>query len=422
MPDGCASPRCADVADDLARRAARRWPSGSARATSRRRTSRKLAPPGAAERRAHARRHRRGARRAAAGERDRRRRIGHHRPRLRRIRPPARAPHDWLQHRRRLDRLRPAGGDRRGDRARRTARCVALEGDGSAMYTLQALWTMARENLDVTVLIFANRAYQILHGELASVGAGTPGRKANDMLSARPARSRLGVAGARAWRRGGASTTSMGWRTALRPRARDAGAVPDRSHAVGSSGPAPAAGSQPGWPSRAQEGPRPPASSHRIGQDSGCPPAGGKGGAAGRQAAGGDTQAGGYPLPSRAQDADSVESRHQRIARSISAAPLAPPICAAVGRQAAVQRRRTGRQRDRVQRDRPESRRCAARPAPGHCRRRRCRSRPWPLIATPSGPTSTSVPLFGGFCSDSTSRLSSKSYSVVVVVPAKLLV
>ncbi len=62
-------------------------------------------------------------------------------------------------------------------------RCViALEGDGSAMYTLQALWTMAREGLNVKVLVFANRRYQILQGELANVGAGTPGRKAEDML------------------------------------------------------------------------------------------------------------------------------------------------------------------------------------------------------------------------------------------------
>jgi acetolactate synthase-1/2/3 large subunit len=59
---------------------------------------------------------------------------------------------------------------------------VALIGDGSALYTQQALWTMARENLDVVVVIFANRAYKILLHELANVGAGTPGRNANDML------------------------------------------------------------------------------------------------------------------------------------------------------------------------------------------------------------------------------------------------
>ncbi|MGE5465636.1 MAG: acetolactate synthase large subunit [Methanocella sp.] len=59
---------------------------------------------------------------------------------------------------------------------------IALEGDGSGMYTLQALWTMARENLDVTVVVLANRAYQILRGELGNVGAGAPGRNATDML------------------------------------------------------------------------------------------------------------------------------------------------------------------------------------------------------------------------------------------------
>ncbi len=59
---------------------------------------------------------------------------------------------------------------------------IVLTGDGSAMYTLQALWTMAREGLDVTVVVFANRAYQILRGEFAGVGAGVPGSRANDML------------------------------------------------------------------------------------------------------------------------------------------------------------------------------------------------------------------------------------------------
>jgi acetolactate synthase-1/2/3 large subunit len=59
---------------------------------------------------------------------------------------------------------------------------VALEGDGSGMYTLQALWTQAREGLDVTTLVFANRSYAILRGELANVGAANPGRKALDML------------------------------------------------------------------------------------------------------------------------------------------------------------------------------------------------------------------------------------------------
>lgn len=59
---------------------------------------------------------------------------------------------------------------------------LALQADGSAMYTLQALWTQARENLDVTTVILANRAYKSLEGELLNVGASAPGRSALDLL------------------------------------------------------------------------------------------------------------------------------------------------------------------------------------------------------------------------------------------------
>jgi acetolactate synthase-1/2/3 large subunit len=61
---------------------------------------------------------------------------------------------------------------------------LSLEGDGSAMYTIQSLWTMARENLDVTVVIFNNRKYSILEMEFARTGArgGTPGPKAGSTL------------------------------------------------------------------------------------------------------------------------------------------------------------------------------------------------------------------------------------------------
>jgi acetolactate synthase-1/2/3 large subunit len=61
---------------------------------------------------------------------------------------------------------------------------VCLEGDGSAMYTIQALWTMARENLDITILLFTNRKYSILELEFTRTGArgGTPGPKAASML------------------------------------------------------------------------------------------------------------------------------------------------------------------------------------------------------------------------------------------------
>lgn len=58
---------------------------------------------------------------------------------------------------------------------------LCLEGDGSAMYTLQALWTAARESLPITAVIFANRSYNILKYELAGVAA-NPGLRALDVL------------------------------------------------------------------------------------------------------------------------------------------------------------------------------------------------------------------------------------------------
>jgi acetolactate synthase-1/2/3 large subunit len=60
-------------------------------------------------------------------------------------------------------------------------RVISLEADGSAMYTIQSLWTQAREKLDVTTVIFSNRKYAILLGEYQNVGA-NPGRTALDML------------------------------------------------------------------------------------------------------------------------------------------------------------------------------------------------------------------------------------------------
>ncbi|WP_170787808.1 acetolactate synthase large subunit [Ruegeria lacuscaerulensis] len=59
---------------------------------------------------------------------------------------------------------------------------IALTGDGSAMYTLQSLWTMARENLDVTIVVFANRGYQILRDELTNVGVASYGQNAQAMF------------------------------------------------------------------------------------------------------------------------------------------------------------------------------------------------------------------------------------------------
>lgn len=60
---------------------------------------------------------------------------------------------------------------------------LCLESDGSAMYTISGLWTQARENLNVTTVIYNNGAYDILRLELQRVGAGsTAGPKAHDLL------------------------------------------------------------------------------------------------------------------------------------------------------------------------------------------------------------------------------------------------
>lgn len=60
---------------------------------------------------------------------------------------------------------------------------IALTGDGAGMYTVQALWTMARERLPVVTVVFANRSYRILNIEMARTGAGNPGPAARSMLS-----------------------------------------------------------------------------------------------------------------------------------------------------------------------------------------------------------------------------------------------
>jgi len=59
---------------------------------------------------------------------------------------------------------------------------VCLEGDGSAMYTLQALWTQARERLDVITVIYANRSYAVLNQELRLVQAASRGERARSLL------------------------------------------------------------------------------------------------------------------------------------------------------------------------------------------------------------------------------------------------
>ncbi len=61
-------------------------------------------------------------------------------------------------------------------------RVLALESDGSMMYTSQALWTMAREGLDVTVVGLSNRSYAVLNYELSRVGARSSGAASARML------------------------------------------------------------------------------------------------------------------------------------------------------------------------------------------------------------------------------------------------
>ena len=59
---------------------------------------------------------------------------------------------------------------------------VSLNGDGAAMYTVQALWTIARENLDVCAVVFANNTYRILNIEMTRTGAGQAGPQAAKLL------------------------------------------------------------------------------------------------------------------------------------------------------------------------------------------------------------------------------------------------
>ena len=61
-------------------------------------------------------------------------------------------------------------------------RVFCMVGDGSAMYTIQSLWTQARESLNVTTIIFANNSYHILKTEFANMGFGTPGPQASTLI------------------------------------------------------------------------------------------------------------------------------------------------------------------------------------------------------------------------------------------------
>jgi acetolactate synthase I/II/III large subunit len=61
-------------------------------------------------------------------------------------------------------------------------RVLCLSADGSGMYTVQALWTMAREGLNVTTVVFANREYGVLKREFSYLGVGEPGPRARDLF------------------------------------------------------------------------------------------------------------------------------------------------------------------------------------------------------------------------------------------------
>lgn len=59
---------------------------------------------------------------------------------------------------------------------------LCLTADGSGMYTVQALWTMARENLNIVTVVFANRAYSVLKREFSNLRIGEPGPRANSLF------------------------------------------------------------------------------------------------------------------------------------------------------------------------------------------------------------------------------------------------
>ncbi len=90
------------------------------------------------------------------------------------------APHDWLQLTGgSIGHAFPAAtGAAIGAPGRRT---ICLQADGAGMYSLQSLWTQAREKLDVVNVVFANRRYAILQGELAAVGA-QPGPASRELF------------------------------------------------------------------------------------------------------------------------------------------------------------------------------------------------------------------------------------------------
>ena len=66
--------------------------------------------------------------------------------------------------------------------AKPNRRLLCLSADGSGMYTVQSLWTMAREALNITTVIFSNRVYSVLKREFANLCGAPPGPKALDLF------------------------------------------------------------------------------------------------------------------------------------------------------------------------------------------------------------------------------------------------
>jgi len=103
------------------------------------------------------------------------------------------APHDWIQN--------TGGAIGHGFPCATGAavacvdrKVVCLQADGAGMYSLQALWTQARENLDVVNVVFANRVYLILYAELHGAGQG-PGPASNNLFNlSRPGLDWVGLA------------------------------------------------------------------------------------------------------------------------------------------------------------------------------------------------------------------------------------
>jgi acetolactate synthase-1/2/3 large subunit len=144
--------------------------------------------------------------------------------------------HDWLSLTGGRSARDPAG-HRRG-RGLPGPQGPGLTGDGAGMYTVQGLWTIARERLDVTVVVFANHAYRILGIEMGRTGGGEPGPAASRLLDLSDPRIDWVSVAERAGPAGRAGRDGRGVRRRHEPGDARAGAAVHRSgDAVGSAHP-----------------------------------------------------------------------------------------------------------------------------------------------------------------------------------------